>query len=75
MADMQKWHGDAVYKIKVRGKLSKEWETWFDNLEVISMGSESVIIGRVADQSALHGVLSSIRDLGLPLLSLERVEE
>jgi hypothetical protein len=58
----------ARYEIRVRGVLDRRWTAWFEGLEVTSDGDETVITGRVADQAALHGVLTKVRDLGLFLV-------
>jgi len=64
-----------VYKIVVKGQLDSEWAEWFDGLTITPTTSgETILTGPLADQTALHGVLIKIRDLGLPLLSLMRVE-
>jgi hypothetical protein len=61
-----------VYKIVIKGQLDSEWSEWFDGLTITPTGSgETILTGPLADQTALHGVLIKIRDLGLPLLSLE----
>ena len=61
------------YQIVVKGHLDSEWSEWFDGLTVTPVeNGETVLTGPIADQTALHGVLSRIRDLGLPLLSLKR---
>ena len=65
------------YGIRVEGKLSKSWITWLE-VPVISydeQANETVLVGEVTDQSALHGLLNKIRDLGLCLVSLYRIEE
>jgi hypothetical protein len=63
-----------VYQIIVKGHLDHEWSDWFDGL-TITLGEhgETILTGPIVDQTALHGVLIRIRDLGLPLLSLSRV--
>jgi hypothetical protein len=67
--------GDT-YCIRVRGHLDDRWSEWFEGL-VIQRRDDgtTVLIGPVTDQAALHGVLARIRDLGLPLLSVNRVTE
>jgi len=67
------------YEIRIQGRLEAEWSAWFDGLTIISNGQttrcgETLLVGSVADQAALHGLLAKIRDLGLPLLSLTRIE-
>jgi hypothetical protein len=59
------------YEIRVKGHLDRRWATWFDGL-TLTRGSDgtTVIHGPIADQAALHGLLQKIRDLGLPLISV-----
>jgi len=64
-----------IYRIVVKGHLDREWSEWFDGLIITPEGSGATILtGPLVDQAALHGVLIKIRDLGLPLLSLARIE-
>jgi len=64
-----------VYQIVVKGHLDSEWSDWFDGLTITLVDNgETILSGPLADQTALHGVLIKIRDLGLPLLSLTRIE-
>jgi len=62
------------YEIRVKGHLDTRWAAWFDGL-AIAHGSDGTtsIAGPVADQAALHGLLQKIRDLGLPLISVNHV--
>jgi hypothetical protein len=62
------------YDIQVRGVLDSHWSAWFDGLQVTSDGHETSIAGPVTDQAALHGLLAKVRDLGLPLLAVRRIE-
>jgi hypothetical protein len=63
------------YEIRLAGHLDAHWVTWFDGLAVIQQGDGTTVIrGSVADQSALHGLLQRVRDLGLPLVSVTRVD-
>ena len=64
-----------VYRIVVEGYLDHTWSDWFDGLTIVQTGAgETILSGPLADQSALHGVLIKVRDLGLPLVSLTRIE-
>ena len=64
-----------VYQITVFGHLDNTWSEWFDGLTITLVDSgETILTGPIIDQTALHGVLIKIRDLGLPLLSLTRIE-
>jgi hypothetical protein len=64
-----------LYEIRVQGRLGPEWSAWFDGLAVSYQPcGETVLSGPVPDQAALHGILIKVRNLGLPLLSVRRVE-
>jgi hypothetical protein len=66
--------GDT-YQIRVRGHLSSRWAEWFDGLIIENQpNGEALICGPVADQAALHGLLAKVRDLNLPLISVNRIE-
>lgn len=63
-----------VYEIRLRGHLDKEWAAWFDDASIrLEESGESVITCRVADQAALFGLLRKVRDLDMPLISVERI--
>ena len=65
-----------LYEIRVQGRLGPEWSTWFDGLAISHQPQgETVLSGPVPDQAVLHGILIKIRDLGLPLVSVHRVED
>ena len=66
--------GPAQYRIRVQGELREQWSAWFAGMTIeAEPDGTSLLRGVLADQAALHGVLARIRDLGLPLLSLEQV--
>ena len=68
-------HSPRAYQIKVAGRLSETWAEWFDGLTVtVTENDETLITGWVVDQAALQGLLKKVRDLGLPLLSVNPVE-
>ena len=66
--------GPARYEIRVGDVLDDRWADWFGGLLVESDGTQTVISGLVADQPALHGLLAKIRDLGLCLISVRRLD-
>jgi hypothetical protein len=65
-----------VYKIKVKGHLPPDWADWFDGmtLHTDTESAEATLRGAVVDQAALYGVLIKVRDLGLPLLSVNPIQ-
>lgn len=64
----------AHYEIRVEGVLGERWTGWFEGLQVSSEAGETIISGPVADQPALHGALVKIRDLGMCLISVRRLD-
>jgi len=69
----------AIYEIQVQGKLDQGWEAWFDGLAVtLAYTSDqpptTTLLGPVADQSALRGMLCKLWDLNLTLISVRRIE-
>jgi len=64
-----------TYRIRVTGRLDAAWADWFDGLTFTHKDEETVLYGVVADQSALHGVLRKIHDLGLELVEVKRVDD
>ncbi len=67
-------HGEAVYQIHVQGCLDDHWTGWFEGMDLTRNEAQNTttLTGTLPDQAALHGILARIRDLGLPLVSLER---
>lgn len=66
------WH----YQIKVEGYLNPTWSVWFEELTLTHDPDGSTSLsGDIIDQAALHGVLIKIRDLGLTLISVQRVSK
>jgi len=64
-----------VYQIRIKGHLGREWTDWFGSLTLtLEDNGETLLTGPVVDQAALHGVLKKVRDLGMPLLSVNRVK-
>jgi hypothetical protein len=74
MANGREFSKPAIYEIRVKGNLEPVWADWFDGFTVTRQANdETMLTGPVPDQPALHGLLAKIRDLGLPLLSLQRL--
>ena len=64
-----------VYQIRIKGHLGYQWTTWFAGLTItLEDSGETLLTGQVVDQAALHGLLKKVRDLGMPLLSVNRVK-
>jgi hypothetical protein len=63
-----------VYQIRIKGHLGPGWASWFGGLAVtLEDNGETLLTGPVVDQAALHGLLRKVRDLGMPLISVIRV--
>jgi hypothetical protein len=63
------------YEIRIRGHLETRWAAWFDGMTLSHEPDGSTVLrGAVIDQSALHGLLQKVRDIGLPLVSVAYVE-
>jgi hypothetical protein len=65
--------GPVYYQIRVKGRLERRWESWFDGLRLSIDHETTMLEGELSDQAALYGVLLKIRDLGVPLLSVQRL--
>ena len=63
--------GPEYYQIRMKGRLERRWEHWFDGLQLSIDHDTTILSGMLADQAALYGVLLKIRDLGVPLLSVK----
>jgi hypothetical protein len=75
----QAFNGDpdqpTVYHIRIKGHLGDQWTDWFGGLSItLENNGETLLTGPVVDQAALHGLLRQVRDVGMPLLSVSRVE-
>jgi hypothetical protein len=63
-----------VYQIRLEGHLGHQWTDWFGGLTItVEEDGDTLLTGPVIDQAALHGLLKKVRDLGMALLSVNRV--
>jgi hypothetical protein len=61
----------TIYKIRIKGQLDSQWTEWFEGLAItLEEDGNTLLTGPVIDQSALHGLLKKIRDLGVTLISI-----
>ncbi len=68
-------HEPGRYEIRIKGRLDARWAAWFDGLSLTHASDGTTVIqGPVADQAALHGLLQKVRDVGLQLISVTRIE-
>jgi hypothetical protein len=72
-------HEPGLYEVRLQGRLDERWASWFDGM-ALTTGYDAngevltVLRGHVVDQAALHGLLTRLRDIGLPLISVTRAE-
>ncbi len=65
----------VVYQIRIKGHLDRQWAGWFEGLTItLEESGDTLLTGPVVDQSALHGLLKRVRDLGMPLVSVNQVQ-
>jgi len=65
----------GLYEIRIKGHLDDRWADWFGEVTITRVDNgETLLTGPVVDQAALYGLLKKVRDLGLPLVSVMRVE-
>lgn len=77
MSEAQKPNPDQplIYEIRLKGHLDADWDDWFGGVSIkLQDDGTTVLTCHVVDQAALHGLLRQIRDLGLPLISVNRIE-
>ena len=64
-----------VYQIRLKGHLGPQWTDWFGDLTITPEDNgDTLLTGPVVDQAALHGLLRKVRDLGMPLVSVNGVK-
>ena len=74
-APMEDHYEPGLYEIRIKGHLADRWAKWFEGLTITrEENGDTLLAGPVVDQAALFGLLRKVRDLGMPLLSVIRVE-
>ena len=64
----------GIYEIRLKGHLADRWAAWFGGLTItLEENGDTLLTGPVVDQAALHGLLRKVRDLGMILVSVNRV--
>ena len=64
----------TIYQIRIKGHISQPWMAWFEGLTItLDEDGNTLLMGAMLDQAALHGILKKVRDLGMPLLSVNSV--
>jgi hypothetical protein len=75
MTNVHEFDQSTPYQIRLKGALDSSWSDWFDGFTITVQGDETLLVGIVPDQSALHGILAKINDLGLPIVSIEKISQ
>jgi hypothetical protein len=66
----------AVYQFRLKGHLGQQWTEWFEGLAItLEDNGNTLLTGLVVDQAALHGLFKRVRDLGMPLISVNVILE
>ena len=74
-ASTENHNAPVHYEIRIQGHLDMRWADWFDGLTLThDPDGTTLLAGPLPDQAALHGVLSRIRDLGLPIISVQSLD-
>ena len=75
MSQISPADGAERYEIRLKGHLGNRWATWFDGMTLTTNSDGTTTLdGIIVDQSALHGLLQKVRDAGMPLVSVTRIE-
>jgi hypothetical protein len=74
MSDKRNPDQPIIYRIRIKGHLDDQWADWFENATIsLEENGDTLLTCPVVDQAALHGLLKKVRDLGIPLLSVNHI--
>lgn len=73
MTNGHEFDQSATYQICLKGVLDTSWSDWFGGFTIAVHDDKTFLTGIVTDQSALHGILAKINELGLALISVNKV--
>jgi hypothetical protein len=73
MTNQRNYDKPATYSIRIQGALDPTWSDWFGGFIITRQGNETELVGVVSDQSALHGLLARVSDLGLAIISVNKL--
>ena len=63
-----------IYQVRVEGQLGPQWADWFEGLAITQEeDGDTLLTGPIVDQAAMYGLLKRVRDLGIPLVSVNRI--
>ena len=74
MTNSRSYDQPTRYLIRIQGTMDATWSDWFGGFSVTPQNGETLLEGEVMHQAALHGILAKINELGLVILSVERIE-
>ncbi len=75
MSNGRQFDRPSMYTIRIKGRLDRKWSDWFGGFTITNLeNDETDLTGLVADQAALYGLIAKLRNLGLPLLSVQRLD-
>ena len=71
----EKHNQQQCYVIRLKGHLDDRWADWLGDVTItLEKDGDTLLTGLVVDQAALHGLLKKVRDIGLPLVSVNPIE-
>ena len=73
MTNRRNYDQPTHYLIRIQGTIDSTWSDWFGGFTITPQNGETILNGEVNHQAALHGILAKINDLGLVILSVEKI--